>query len=382
LRKHDEAEQPSDVLQQLEQRSKRSSILVLMQSAVEWASIVAKGEPLLMQKLVDLLDKAPEGRDDLRGTLLGSVEHLGETVDGLKLLLPHLYHGLVGSSVLVRSYAASAVGELSSRNVPPLVYEAFAVLLWDQYVAVHQSAVHALRFFHLPEALRGRAAQALLNLIRYYSERAGEDRFVVECVSMLASELHRLGRAKSEVAKYLVQVLLKVDPLYVRSELRWLSHSLGETEGFVDLLLLHLPMVRADHHRTDEALELLEALPAEAVQARRAEFEAIGRKLATDAPWLAAHTIEVLTRASCWAEARQVAQAGVDAGEPTVRNQARRLYCQSMAIAVRFEEAIGEGRLVDLAQISKQWGDNVLERQEHDADVKKRNSRSSFPGSL
>jgi hypothetical protein len=212
--------------------------------------------------------------------MLGSIEHLGTTVEGLKLLLPHLYYGLVGSSVLGRAYAATAVGELryrSQENVPPLVYEAFSVLLWDQYVAVHKSAVHALRNFHLPDEYRSRAAQALLSLVRYYSQKSREDHFVVECVRLLASELRRLGKTSGEVAKYLVQVLIKADSLYVRSELRWLWNSLGETEGFADLLLGHLPLADDDYHRSDDEVALLAKLPAAAILSRRSEFEKAGK---------------------------------------------------------------------------------------------------------
>jgi hypothetical protein len=242
--------------------------------------------------------------------------------------------------------------------------------------------VHALRRFHLPDELRGRAAQALLNLIHCNSQKAREDHFVVECVHLLASELRRLGKHSGGVAKYLVQILIKADPLYVRSELRWLSNALGEKQGFADLLLRHLPLTEDHYHRSDDEVALLAKLPAAAIVAKRSEFEKVGSEVAPRRPWLAAHIIEALTRAGAWAEARRVAQAGVDGCEPTVRNRPLRIYNRFLAIASSYEEAIAEGRFNDLAPLVNEWSDNVRQQQEHAADVERRNSRTSFPRSF
>ena len=387
LRKHDEKPRDENeiFLKALERRNRRSTIVGIMSSLVEWTSAAASGNPVLIKKIVDMIEAIPEGRDTLKGLLLGSIEHLGKTVEGLKLLLPHLYYGLVGPSVLLRSYAATALGELhysTRKNVPPLVYEAFSLLLGDQYVAVHKAAVRALRRFSLPDDCRNRAAQALLNLIQYYSQKSGEDRFVVECVHLFAGELHRLGKPKSKLAQYLVQVLLKTDPLYVRSELRVLAHTLGQTDGFADLLIRHLPEMDDDHYGIDDEVALLAELPVEAILAKRSKFEKLGLELAPQRPWLACYVVETLSRAGAWAEARRVAQAGVDGSEPTFRNRSRRIYSRFIATAAEFEQAIAEGRTEDLPKLSKQWTKNLQEQLEHNADVEKRNSRASFPSSL
>jgi hypothetical protein len=191
-----------------------------------------------------------------------------------------------------------------------------------------------------------------------------------------------LGKQSGSVAKYLVQVLIKADPLYVRSQLRWLSNSLGDTEGIADLLLRHLPLTEDDYHRSDDAVELLAKLPVAFILDRRSEFEKMGVEVAPHSPWLAAYIIEALTRAGAWAEARRAAQAGIDGCEPTVRNRSRRIYSRFMAIAASYEEAIAEGRFNDLAPLVKEWGDNVRQQQEHKVDVERRNSRTSLPRSF
>ena len=209
-----------------------STIIGLMKSLIEWASVAAKDDPVLMRKVVALFDQIPEGRNDLKGIALGCIEHLSDTVEGLKLVLPHLYYGLVGPSALVRAYAADALGEMPHDNIPPLVYEAFSALLLDPFVVVHQAAVHALGRLQLPEELQGRASQALLNLVKYYAQKSGEDRFLVECVSELAYELRRIGKVDGKVGQYLVKVLLKADPHLPQEQTALHRRCLGSNRRF------------------------------------------------------------------------------------------------------------------------------------------------------
>lgn len=381
LRRHDEAkpaEGEKTFLDVLERSNQRSTIIHLMKSLIEWASSAAKGDPALMQKVVALFGQIPEGRNDLHGIVLGCIEHFSNTVEGLKLVLPHLYYGLVGPSSRVRAYAAEALSDMRHDNIPPLVYEAFSALLLDPYVVVHQAAVDALGHLELPEELQGRAAQALLNLVKYYSQKSGEDRFLIECVRELAYELRRLREAKGKVGQYLVQVLLKTDPLYLKSNIRSLGNSLGKTEGFVDLVLKLLPGLDGHNHHREDELRLLAELPDAAILSRRDAFEELGMDVASDRPWLAAYIVQELARAGAWSEASRVADAGAKV-EPTVYNESRLIYMTFMKITAAFEEAIAEGRSNALEALSKQWEENVKREEEFKADVARRNSRSSFP---
>lgn len=383
LRRHDDAPRPEGeiLLQAIERRNRRSTIVGLMKSLIEWASAAAKDDPVLMQKVVALFDQIPEGRDDLKGIALGCVEHLSNTVEGLKLVLPHLYYGLVGPSALVRAYAADALGDMPHDDIPPLVYEAFSALLLDPFVVVHQAAVHALGRLQLPKELQGRALQALVNLVRCYAQKSSEDRFLVECVSELAYELRRIGKAQGKVGRYLVKVLLNVDPLYLKSKLRSIGHALAGTEGFADLLIKLIPGVDGQDRRREDEFALLAELPDAAILSRRAAFEKLGIELARDRPWLAAHIIEELARVGAWREARSIAEAGVNQLEPTVYNEVRRIYIAFMRITAAFEEAIAEGRTNDLTALTQEWEENAKRQEEFKADVERRNSRSSFPHS-
>jgi len=384
LRRHDETPPPKDaiLLEHLEWRSHRTTITSLIGALIEWASMAAKDDPALVGKVVDMFDRIPEGRDYLKGLALGSFECLGETVEGLRLVLPHLYYGLVGPSVVVRSYAARALGKAPQENIPPLVYEAFSVLLRDQYVMVHQSAVEALRFFQLPESVRMHSAEALLDLVQYYAQRSHEDRFLVECVEKLAYELQHLGKTKGKVGRYLVKVLLGVEPLYLRNEIRSLGYALGKTEGFVDVVIKLIPHVDDHNYHRDDELALLSELPKDAIISRKAQLQELGIELARKRPWLAIRIIEVLARIGAAVEARKVAEGGVNLPEPNMHNQAIRLSMNAIRIAAAFEEAVVDGRMDELENLTQQWEDNVEKQQEFKVDVERRNSRSSFPRPL
>jgi hypothetical protein len=381
LRRHDETPAPKGeiFLDTLQRNNRRSTMIYLMKSLVEWASVAAKGDPVLMKRVVALFDQIPEGRNDLKGIALGCIEHLSGTVEGLRLVLPHLYYGLVGPSALVRAYAAAALGEMPHENVPPLVFEAFSVLLWDQFVVVHHAAVRALGRFQLPEDLQGRASQALLNLVKYYAQRSNEDRFLVDCIGELAYELRRLGKANGKVGQYLVKVLLNVDPLYLKNEIRSIGRALGQTEGFVDIVIKLIPHVGDQDYRRDDELGLLADLPDAAILSRKTALEKLGAELAPERPWLAVYIVEALARVGAWNEARTVAEAGSSQLEPTVYNESRRIYMTFIRITAAFEQAIAESRSDDLEALTQQWEENVERQKEFNADVERRNSRSSFP---
>lgn len=379
LRRHDETPSPKDqnFLELMERNNRRSTITSLITSLIEWASIAAKDDPALVKKVVGLFDQIPEGRDHLKGMMLSCIEHIGDTVEGLNLVLPHLYSGLVGNSVVVRAYAAAALGKAPQENIPPLVYEAFSVLLRDQYVAVHKAAVRALGYFQLPESVRNRAAQALLNLIRYYSVKSGEDDFVVDCVERLTYELRKVGNTGGKVAQYLIKVLLNVDPLYLKSHLNSLGRTLANAEGFADLLIKLIPESDDQDHRSSE-LDLLAELPNDTILSRRPAFEKLGFDVVLNRPWLALHIIEALGRAGAWTEGRKIAEAGVNRPDATVHNQWHRMTMKSAELTVAFEETIAEGRMGDLEGLTRQWEENAQRHKEFQADVEKRNSRSSF----
>jgi hypothetical protein len=161
-----------------------------------------------------------------------------------------------------------------------------------------------------------------------------------------------------------------------------LGHALSETEGFVDIVIKLIPYIDDHGYGRDDELSLLSELPKGAVLSRKAQLEKLGNELAPRRPWLAIHIVEALARVGAIAEARKIAEAGANPSEPNPHNQAIRLSMNAVRIAAAFEEAIAEGRIDDLENLTQQWDENVESQREFEADVERRNSRSGFPRSL
>ena len=380
LHRHDDASPPDEksFLLHLVRRNQRMTITSLIGGLVEWASAAAKDDPALIKKVVDMFDRVPDGRDYLKGLVLGSLEHLGTTVEGLKLVLPHIYYGLVGPSVVVRSYAAKALRDAPHENIPPLVYEAFSALLLDRYVMVHKAAVDALDFFELPKSVRGRSAQALLQLVKCYAQTPNEDDFLIRCVRKLAYELRHLGKEKGNVGQYLVKVLLAAQPLYLRNEISSLARALGETEGFIDVVIKLTPHIDDRSTYRDDELEILAKLPKDVILSRKQELANLGMQLAPTRPWLAVHLIDILTRVGAQAEAVKIAEAGANLSPPNPYNEAIRLSMNGVRLALAFEDAVASPHIEALKDVSEHWDKDVKDQREFKADVARRNSRSSF----
>ncbi|MBI5313545.1 MAG: hypothetical protein HZB28_10610 [Methylocystis sp.] len=385
VQQHEDSQptEPQDFLHHLESANKRETLAGLAASFAKWAAIAAKSDPLLRRKLIACFDHIPEGREGLRGRFLKQLAEFGDTVDGFHLILPFLYQNLVCASPLLRAYAAETIAELPStahRNLPPLVYEAFSVLLYDPYVIVHQAAIHALRQFALPQELMRNATRAVLTVIRAYESNQKEARFLIDAISWLAAELKRSGNADKNVARFLVSVLCKIEPETLRYEIRWCARSLSGTYGFVDVVMRILPFV--DGRDNDDEIDLLDRIPPEEVLRRKSELCAIGVQLATDQMWITARIVETLTRAAAWHDARQLLEDAIAAVPNTVQMRMRRMTLQSLLISARLEESIADGAVGNAAALDKEWQDFQGSKAEFIQDAQERRSRTGFPGSL
>ena len=300
-------------------------------------------------------------------------------------MLPHLYSGLVGASTLIRASAATALGEISYRghtNIPPLVYEAFSVLLHDQYVIVHQAAVRALRRFNLPEAFRLRAAAALLNIFLYYSDKHNDERFLVECINLLASWIDEFGNNSNAIRQLIIKIALKIDPKYLHNELRFLSHWFNNCDDLADLVIHVLPHIVDRQYNDDgKSWHLLQQLSDTSVADRQERFVETGIPMLNNAPWATYEIVERLSSAGAEEGAQKLANACVIQVPNTELKQVLRSAGRSIEIAVEFEAAVksdNENRIVDL---SKQWSQNFAVRERQRAESNERYSRTNLPTS-
>ena len=371
-----------DFLAKIERNNRRNAIKSLMSNYVEWAAIAAGEDDALIKKVCAMIGSLPEDREELRGIALRAIEHLAVSVAGVNAMLPHLYSGLVGASTLVRASAATALGEISSqghKNIPPLVYEAFSILLFDQYVIVHKSAVRALRRFNLPQEYRPRAAKALFDIFLYYSEKCSDEQFIVDCADVLASFLDTLECDLDIMKKIIIKNILKIDPIYLHNGLNFLSHWLDSCDDLADLVLHMLPYIITLNNHDNESWNLLQKLSDSSVVDRQERFVEFGISTLKVAPWVAYEIVERLSFAGATEGALKLAGACVTQIPDTELKRKLRTKGRSIEIAVEFEAAVKSDNESLVVDFSIQWEKNFTERTTQIAESNERNFRKNFP---
>jgi len=366
----------------MERNTRRTVMRGLMEQFVEWASEAAAGDDPSVAKLIGMFDTIPEGRDNLRGALLGATKELSRDLAGLKQLLPHLYAALVGPSVLGRSYAATAVGELPYRsraNVPDLLFEAFGALLWDQYVAVHKTAVEAFHRSIIPEPYRINAAQAVLNLIRYYRVQSNEDHFLAKCVRILAGMADIFGTASGAVRRYLIDVAMDIDPVFLRSDIQSLSYSLGSESEFAKLAARMIPHMADRYNHSDKALDLVRKVTPDGLKAHAQAFHDAAIAVLDIELRTALGVVEAFLRADMPQEADDLVTALLNVNGDTVRLRRRRTLLRWPQLALQFEAAVAARDLDAMAKVSCEWAEAAAADAQDEEDGRERRARSSLP---
>lgn len=371
-----------DMLSFMERRNRRSTLASLMSHLLEWTAEASVGHPAAMDNLLALMDTIPEDREELRGRSLAALQHLAEDVDGLRRFLPHLYHGLVGSSVMVRSLSATAVGELryrARRNVPPLVFEAFCALLGDPYVAVHKAAANALIHSSIPEEYRGRVAAALMSIVQHYRTLSHEDNFLAKCVRLLAGMADDFGRASRGVRNYLIDVAMGLDPVFLQSEIGSLSHTLGIEPAFGKLAARMLPSMADRINRSDNGEALIQSLSPEAVRLHAAELREAAVSVAHDDLRLSLSVVETMSRSGANEEAVGLAAALIEAFEDNTHFRYRRLTIRLVLLGLQLERVAASGDRQARQRIRTEWEQASGELAAADREHRERDRRAGLP---
>ncbi|NKK11585.1 MULTISPECIES: hypothetical protein [Rhizobium] len=375
-------EPAENVFVAMERNTRRMVVRGLMEQLVDWASEAATDDSPSVAKIIGLFDTIPEGRDNLRGILLGATKELSRDLDGLKQLLPHLYAALVGSSVLGRSCAATAIGELpyhSITNIPDLLFEAFGALLRDQYVMVHKTAVAAFQRSIVPERYRINAANAILSLIHYYRTQSKEDAFLAECVSLLAGMADLFGNQSGLVRRYLIDVAMDIDPIFLRSCILSLSHSLGHEAEFAKLAARMIPQMADRYNQSDTASKLLRKVTKEGLASYAGAFHDAAVAVLDIELHTALGIVEAFLLAGMVGEAESLITALVDSTGDNVRFRRRRRMLQWPRLAMQFEAAVSARDLDRMAATSRAWMEAAVADAQDQEDGRERSARSSLP---
>lgn len=366
----------------MDRRNRRMAVIYIMTEMVEWASSAAVGDEAAMVMFTGLFDTAPEEHGQLRGLLLDAIKALGKDATGLRLMLPHLYRAIVGASTIERCYAATAVGHLPYRtreHVPDLLFEAFVTLLRDPYVIVHKAAAEALQRSVIPEKYRFEAAEAVYDLVHHYRTQSDEDHFVADCVSLLAGMLDTFPGNRERLRAYLIEVGLDIAPLYLRSEIESLVHSLGSDPDFGKLVVRVLPEMADRYNGCDDALRLLGKLSVETVTRHAMLFRAAAEQILGNDLVLALGIIDLFLRVGLPDEAIATSQALQAQLGDTRRTSGQRSILEAPALAARYEQAVAMGDAAARSAAGAAWRAAEAIAAANEKDWRERRSRSDLP---
>lgn len=230
-----------NALAQMEKSNKRTAIDSLQGALIEWAAVGARSKGCEgIEEFLELYRRLPEDQTQMRGNMIVHVAKLLTGVESLTLVLSDWYSALMDVSTVVRASAVRAWEDVPYElvtNFPDLFFEAFSILLTDQYVMVHKSAVHSLRRRSFPKEKRSLIKHGLWNLIIYYSQESKQDDFVVDCIDAFAFLCFSPEERKGKLGQLLSGILLSLEGRALYHAVDRLHYSFRDAPGFAKVAL-------------------------------------------------------------------------------------------------------------------------------------------------
>jgi hypothetical protein len=347
----------STQLDVLTAQNERSSLYYLREAFSGMAARAAEGDRVAIESFVDFLSRIDESRAGLSSALLKEANHLIATPDGLNLVLPELYSGLVGASTLVRAAAAQTLGEAGRDRIadlPELVLEAFVLLLQDPYVIVHRAAARALGSIPLPPHLERSADAALLQLIVVYSSRKDAEDFLPRCMELYLHRFADQRQLQRGLAAAFVRILNGVPAGRELRRLNSMSRFLKDEPEYVDLVIRILDDEAVSDYGEEDAIELAYAIPDDQALKRADDLAKLALRRAGRALYVGA-LVEILTRVGAWSQAVTAIKGSWEQVPDTVPMKRAKWTIQLQLVAVQFEAAVASGDVAQLTALKSEW---------------------------
>lgn len=211
---------PENFYEKLDQQNKKNSVHNLQGFLIKWAALAAKSRGIEgLNEFLTFYRNIPSTQDDMRGNMITHISELLTGIESLQIVLADWYSALMDESALVRARAVEAWANVPYKliqNFPHLFFEAFSILLMDQYVIVHKAAARVLRGKSFPEDKRYLIKDKLLNLILHYAQNDKDGDFLVDCIDVYGSLCLSLEEMEGQWGEILSNILLKLegDALY------------------------------------------------------------------------------------------------------------------------------------------------------------------------
>jgi hypothetical protein len=371
---------PRDPLAGMTRWSKRSQINHQASAFVGWACAAAgRSGPDAIGKILDFLAGLPEDSDALRATVIGNFSEFCNTTEGLKACLPAFYTGLIGTSQLVRSRAAKALGEMPRavrENMPSLVFEAFLALLDDPYRIVHMAAARALERFSLPGDLKHAAFLSLAGLINVYVGDRHDDGFLVALIELVSNRFALEAQLTGRFGDRLLEILSIIPAEKIMMEAHGALPALASNPHWIELWLRLLGDKETSEHNIEQLLSQIDRVPLEIIHQHHGRLAELAVDVAEFHPGFLGEFVERLTASRGWSEASRMARRVQEALPDDTQHRSRRLRLALVRIACEFEVAAAAGDRERLESLAEEWKRTLVEIEEINEEIRRRDDAS------
>lgn len=226
---------------QLDKNHKRRAIDSLQNVLIDWAAVGAKARGNEgIKDFLNLYRNLPKEQIQMRGNMISRVPTLLTGIESLTLVLPDWYSAIMDGETLIRARAVQAWENINYdlvKNFPDLFFEAYSVLLLDQYVIVHKSAVRSLRHRSFPKEKTYLIKSQLWNLICHYAKLDKQDDFIVECIDVFSSQCLSNEEKTGDIGLYLSKILLSLEEDALYEAINTLHYHFNNIPSFIDVAL-------------------------------------------------------------------------------------------------------------------------------------------------
>lgn len=343
--------------------------------AVGWAA--ARQPRSIGRQVLHTLEHLGETHDRLKAALVRSLGIMGRSREGLAVALPALYTAMMDRSQRVRAAAATAYGELAegaSEDLPSLVHESFLVLLLDPYVVVHNAAIRALRRVRLPTRFRVDALSRVAMLIAAYSASRDNDELLSEWIERFIELCNRADALIPQTLQVLIATIGRMEPWVAARLVKYHSWRLRTGPGFADLVVKLLGDPSTYEWDLHDLVEELTELPTDEIRRLAGAIKAAAAACARRGAHLTDDLLEILTTASAWSAAVEVAREATNQLEDTRWDRPRKLRARARQVAAELELAAATGQTAQVLACTAQWLELQQEIKKDDEENKEARS--------
>lgn len=375
---------PENFYEKLDQQNKKKSVHDLQGFLIKWAALGAKSRGIEgLNEFLDFYRTIPSTQDDMRGNMITHISELLTGVESLQIVLADWYSALMDESALVRARAVGAWENVPYKliqNFPHLFFEAFSILLMDQYVIVHKAAARILMRRSFPKDKRYLIKDKLLNLILHYAQNGKDGDFLIDCIDVYGSLCLSLEEIEGQWGEILSNILLKLegDALYKATD-----HLSVRFRRAPDFLKVVFKSIQSEYTRRISIDRCLSSI----LQAPKSELsncvQEIKKTLISLKPFSNENFIEALVYIAALHKSGKYTEACAHTEELLLsvpvedRNKQWRLQIELILTALKIEESIHGDR--QFSELLEQWHNLLLElEKEHEERTKLSNFSPSI----